>query len=341
MSAELAVLTQQLDQADSYIDVFGKDEAKLGSNYRRMARVLHPDGKNAIDQQLASEAFVKLQTFYETAKKALADGTYGQLPCIVITSRKFTHEIIGNGWDGDVAKLYQANTEGTDTVVKIVSNPRNNDLLEQEFSALKRIHRTDDIERFHAYFPEPVDSFRHNNSRANVVKYLDGFYTLSQVREVYGEKLDPLDAVWMWRRMLVALGAAHEAGVIHGAVLPEHVIIHPELHGLVLVDWCYSGEPGNKPKAMSKRNEGLYPPDFRDEELLPGTDMYMAASTMLWLNGDNMPKPLRAFLRGCMFDRVRTRPQKAFDLLQEYDELLERIGKPYHPRRFREFRMPN
>ena len=31
----------------------------------------------------------------------------------------------------------------------------------------------------------------------------------------------------MWRRLLVAVGAAHRAGVIHGAVLPEHVMIHP------------------------------------------------------------------------------------------------------------------
>ncbi len=346
MSAELAVLTQQLDNAKSYIDVFGKDEDKLASNYRRMARVLHPDGKNAIDQQLASDAFVKLQSFYDTAKKAVANDTYGELPRVTITSRKFIHELIGNTWEGDISQVYQSITNGNssavgdDSVVKLVRSPRNNDLMENEASSLRKIYRCNDIAEFQPYFPMLFDSFKHNQSRANVLSYLDGFYTLKQVREAYGEKLNPLDAAWMWRRMLVALGAAHEAGVVHGAVLPEHVMIQPEQHGLVLIDWCYSGEPGDKPKAMSKKYKDLYPPDFKDEELLPGTDVYMAAATMTYLNGDNMPRPLRAFMRGCMLDRVRTRPQKAFDLLQEYDELLERMGEPYHPRRFREFRMP-
>ena len=58
--------------------------------------------------------------------------------------------------------------------------------------------------------------------------------------------VDPRDAAWMWRRLLVALGFAHRAGVLHGAVLPEHVLIHPGEHGLVLVDWCYS-VPGCHP----------------------------------------------------------------------------------------------
>ena len=44
----------------------------------------------------------------------------------------------------------------------------------------------------------------------------------------------------MWRRLLTALGWAHRARLVHGAVFPEHVLIHPELHGLVLVDWCYA-----------------------------------------------------------------------------------------------------
>ncbi len=31
----------------------------------------------------------------------------------------------------------------------------------------------------------------------------------------------------MWRRLLVAVGVAHRAGVIHGAILPEHGLYGP------------------------------------------------------------------------------------------------------------------
>jgi hypothetical protein len=57
--------------------------------------------------------------------------------------------------------------------------------------------------------------------RANVIGRLTGFRTLAQVRAAYPRGVDPRDAAWMWRRLLVAVGAAHRAGVIHGAVLPE------------------------------------------------------------------------------------------------------------------------
>ena len=39
-------------------------------------------------------------------------------------------------------------------------------------------------------------------------------------------------------------GEAHINGVIHGAVLPEHLLIHPEFHGLVLIDWTCAVTPG-------------------------------------------------------------------------------------------------
>jgi hypothetical protein len=49
---------------------------------------------------------------------------------------------------------------------------------------------------------------------------------------------------WMFRRLLVALAIASEAGIVHGAPLPRHVLIHPETHGLVLVDWTAAVHTG-------------------------------------------------------------------------------------------------
>jgi hypothetical protein len=57
--------------------------------------------------------------------------------------------------------------------------------------------------------------------------------------------------------------AATTAGLVHGAVLPEHVLIQPDEHGLVLIDWCYSVPltPSTPLRAPVTARAGLYPPE--------------------------------------------------------------------------------
>jgi hypothetical protein len=58
---------------------------------------------------------------------------------------------------------------------------------------------------------------------------------------------------------------------------------------------------------------------------------------MAGLIGGRAPARLAAFARGCLLASPGRRPQDAWRLLTELDELLER---PYGPRRFRPFAMP-
>jgi len=48
----------------------------------------------------------------------------------------------------------------------------------------------------------------------NLIAGLPGFRSLAEVRSAFPAGIDPRDAAWMWRRLLVAVGAAHRAGVI-------------------------------------------------------------------------------------------------------------------------------
>ena len=36
------------------------------------------------------------------------------------------------------------------------------------------------------------------------------------------------------------LDFSHSTGVLHGAVLPTHVLIEPKEHKLLLIDWCFA-----------------------------------------------------------------------------------------------------
>ncbi len=161
---------------------------------------------------------------------------------------------------------------------------------------------------------------------------------------------------WMWRRLLFVLGYVHRRGIVHGAVLPAHVMILPAQHGLVLVDWCYSSiasddSNGNPPiKAIVEAYRGWYPEEVLKKQVPgPATDIAMATRCVVQLMGgdpltgnlpDRVPVPFRAFFKGCLAVRQAARPDDAWGLLHEFDELLEHLGPPYFPRRFRPFTMP-
>src|SRR5439155_20075146 len=104
--------------------------------------------------------------------------------------------------------------------------------------------------------PRLVESFRHRDPgsgagrRVTVVAAAEGLRSLAEVRAAYPDGVDGRDAVWMWRRLLVALGLAHRAGVVHGAVVDDHVLIQPAQHGVVLVDRCYAVLDGGRVAAL-------------------------------------------------------------------------------------------
>ena len=173
----------------------------------------------------------------------------------------------------------------------------------------------------------------------NVLRAEPGLVSLAAVLAACPSGLDGRDVAWIWRRLLVALGVAHRAGVIHGAVVPDHVLIEPTEHGLVLTNWCYAAtEPGDTVPAVVRRYRGWYAPEIlRSAPPTPGSDIYLATECMVALMGDRTPKALDRFARGCRLTPPAARPGDAWQLLAELDDVLGRI---YGPRRFRPFALP-
>ncbi len=198
--------------------------------------------------------------------------------------------------------------------------------------------------RYLPYAPRLIESLRHRDPdsgkerQATVTSTVTGLRSLSEVRAAFPDGVDPRDVAWMWRRLLVALGFAHRAGVVHGAVLPPHVLIHPAEHGLVLIDWCYSTVgPDERVPALVPEFASWYPVEVTGRQSPgPGTDIAMATRCMTYLMGERAPDRLRNFAAGCALPALRQRPDDAWRLLAELDDLLERL---YGPRRFRPFRL--
>ncbi|MFC4906721.1 molecular chaperone DnaJ [Actinomadura gamaensis] len=320
-----------LERAATAADVFGPDAGEAARLYRRLARLVHPDAT----RDGSSRHFARLSELWHAYNAAAT-------PVIEVGPHRFRlGETVASG---DLAELFAAEDGGRRVVLKMPRDPADNDLMAREEEALRTLRLKGDP-KFRPYAPKLVTAFRHRDPdggetrRVNVLAPLDGFVTFADVAAAYPDGLHPRDAAWMWRRLLVALGFAHRAGVVHGAVVPEHVLIHPEKHGLVLVDWCYSvTRPGGRVPALVDRHAGLYPPEVPAREpAVPATDVFMASRCMARLLGDRAPEPMRRFAAGCALPSPHRRPRDAWRLLAELDELLDRL---YGPRTFRPFTMP-
>jgi hypothetical protein len=319
----LADTVARVLSARTHADLFaGTDPAR---EYRRLARMLHPDLVAPADRAAANTAFVHLTDLW--------GHRYGP----VLRTRHGEYRLGRIAHTGDLADLYDV---GGGQLLKLPRRPANNDLMDREADALRTL-ACDGDPRYLPYVPRLVDSFRHRDPdtgaerRVTVLGSTLNLHPLTTVRRAYPTGLDPRDAAWMWRRLLVALGFAHRAGVVHGAVLPTHVLIEPVDHGVVLVDWCYSSRGGAPVPALVPDYTDWYPREVRTrQEPGPGTDIAMAARCMTDLMGDRAPQPLRTFAAGCQPPALRQRPDDAWRLLGELDEMLERL---YGPRRFRPF----
>jgi hypothetical protein len=177
----------------------------------------------------------------------------------------------------------------------------------------------------------------------NVFLARDGFFTLAAIRERYPAGLDARHLAWLFKRMLVAAGLARQGGVVHGAILPPHVLVHAENHGIQLVDWIQSVKIGRPISVIPTRYRDWYPPEILNREpAVAASDIYLAAKCLIYAAGgdpvgqrwpDSVPIEMRRFVNTCLFSSPHKRPQDAWQLHEEFDELLRQLfGSPkYHP----------
>jgi hypothetical protein len=134
----------------------------------------------------------------------------------------------------------------------------------------------------------------------------------------------------MFNRILGGLVLTHKCGYVHGALTPDHILIVPETHNGILIDWSYSVPVGEKIKAISPKWKGYYPAEvLTGHPSTFGVDLYMAARCASALLGTQpRPRLLAGFLRACLLG-PRHRPQNAHETFVEFRELLATLfGKP-------------
>lgn len=233
-------------------------------------------------------------------------------------------------------------------VLKITLDPLDNDLAENEANILKHIFPSKaKDEKFYRYFARPFADFTvladGVERRALITPFLEGYVSMAEVAQAFPKGLDFRDVVWMYKRLLSGLGFAHLQEVVHGAILPPHVMVHPTGHGAKIIDWSYAVHKTGHVRAMSKVYEVFYAPEILDRKSpTAATDIYMAAKCFIHLLGgdvrtnkvpDAVPKEIQDFLAQSLVPLPNMRPQDAWEVHEKFDQLLlSLVGKPTYRR---------
>jgi hypothetical protein len=230
-------------------------------------------------------------------------------------------------------------------VLKVARAPEGDSHLNTERNALTSLSSAAGDTSYRKYLPVLVDSFRtadRPGRRVNVFGHEPGFCTLDQVHEQH-PALEARHLGWIFKRLLTVLGFCHRQNMLHGAVLPCHVMVHAADHGLQLVGWGQSVAAGARIRSVPARYRDWYPAEVHAHRpLSPATDLYMAARCLVYLAGGDpvtnrmpeaVPLPMRRFVSTCLLESPGMRPDDAWALLEEFDALLQKL---YGPPRFHE-----
>ena len=283
-----------------------------------------------------------------------------------------TYQVLERLAVGSVSTVYRCRfVDGrrVEGVFKVARDARGNGLVANEADVLRKLHRGPDASRFAPFLPSVEASLDVGGEsgaprRASVLRMheavgsVDELYTLAEVRRHYPAGLDGRDVAWIWRRLLAVLQFVHRCEVTHGAVLPDHVLIEPREHKLILVGWSaavprgidvwWGGAPaGLRPKLVP----GGYVQWYRRQGALrapptPPVDVALGARCMVELLGGDpvglefpasADPALRRYFGRCVDASVLENGPDAGKLLEDFDRLIEAM---WGRRTFRPLALP-
>ncbi len=355
----LTLINDKLQSARISADIFGilsgdlaAQLSELKTLYHQMAKATHADlFDNVKDKEIAHEAFIKVKQWYELAVNDLETGNYGKKKSTKVKTKRNTYIIYDLFRTGNIADVYDCVNEKEPKkplILKVVRNVINNDLINAEINALKKLytHTGPFLKVIDNHITKIIETFEIDGKQAIVLEKLIGFYSLEDVIKVYPNGIDPKDMAWMFRRLLSIQGALHALGIVHGNILPQNFMICPENHNGKLIGLSNTVGVKGKIKMIDSNCKDFYAPEILNKaEVTSATDIYMSALCMVKVLGGNVktrempaavPRAIQGFLKGCLIENPHRRFNNALDLHGEFGYTLKEIWKP----EFHKFEMP-
>jgi serine/threonine protein kinase len=271
-------------------------------------------------------------------------------------------------FEGEVYDLYLARfrdevlSRDRDVLVRVSSGEDVNDLAQNEARVLAHLNRSIvNLEPGNKMqIPELVESFELAGKQFVVTEYARRYYSLEEIRCMYPNGVPAVHVAWMFNRILTAMMIAHTSGVIHGAILPPHVLIHSGTstddlrHTVVLVDWTNAVMetstnvwPNLSTMSSVEEYRCFYPPEvLMRKQATPQTDLAMAAGCAIYLLGgdvekeeipDTTPWNIAQLLHSCRERNLALRPRSIADF---YDQLKSALRVCFGEPQFYFFELP-
>lgn len=315
LTDKVHVISKSLTSPINYSRLFGtlpktnlvEQRVALNESFRRLALSIHPDLLVALpdhERRFAEETFKKLVEASKKALAALESGSYTDQPdnCAEDLTARFTLTSSLSSYSlneapravGHSSKLYSGlSRAGLDVLVKVASTSSNNKALEREIEFLERVHSKPDAPEIARFIPEVLDTFMiHNGSqrlRATVFEGPRNVVSVGELIAAYPNGMPPIDAAWVCRRLLGQVCAATLFGVVHCALVPDHLVVGIETHDPIHIGWSHAIGIGDRKLDHDNRWKKYYPPELvRRSELDSRTDLYMAGKSMIALLGGDL-----------------------------------------------------
>ena len=371
MDTDLQGIYDEVMQAVSAEDVFGElidldgEKTKmqlLEEAFSRLSATADPKnyGFSPDDAEIARDVMDRLQKFYERAKARIADDVYGcnrRGEGFLLRGRtRFRTErreyFMGDALvTGDLATIYEGECVMGDefagkVAIKIINDPADNDLAQNEIRTLKALHAGGGKQRKH--LPTLLDNFKTDGGQVGIVlRYLEDCYDFTEVKQKYPKGVPEKHMAWMLNRLLSAIGYAHSMGILHGNIEPTHLMILPRDHNLFILDWSYAiTDPVHTGDSFKVFNPGFSAPEIEEKKPpIPSADLYSIGMCMIDIlggdiEGKTMPvtvcEDVQRFLN---FMVMTSRLQRAQDAWELHGMLKNLRRKIWGPDKFLQFKM--
>lgn len=224
------------------------------------------------------------------------------------------------------------------TITKTAVTKKGNHLLSIEARSLRRLAELEKYADNSLPFPFPrlLRSERRHGYRTNIMSgFCPGEVTAAQLLSDRGSGMEAIQLGWIFHRLLHALTHVHDAGLVHAAILPQHLVLDLSNRSLTLVDWTHAKRFGEPFCFIPRRYAHFYPIEAIQREFVSAeSDIYMAAKCLIALAGGNphtntipshLPRRMAGFLRACLLQSPRMRPGNTTELFQEFGHLMEDV----------------
>ena len=298
--------------------------------YKALMREYHPD--TGADGRIAKDLNEAKDTLLDSDKRKAYDKEETNLKGKTIGNYRVLKLIA----EGGFGKTYKGEHTLLKTPVCLKHghkiSPQYQQILMEEARAIWDLR--------HYGIPAIRDLFTlDDGSPILVMSYVPG-PTLEQIVQKV-RKLDPEDLSWIVERSLNILKYLHYQGVVHGDVKPQNIIVQPDTHHVVLVDYGLSAiRPAHDSESKGYTPYFASPEQEHGKALLPESDFYGLGMTMVYALGgdiarkqvpDTVPDDLCMFIKRLLVKDVLSRPSwDKEDLFETFQKIRTNIFGRHH-----------